>query len=104
VLPAGLLTLLIEALTIMGRFGLSLQAANPHAVVKACTFGLRAHHGYIGVICLLAAICLRDKLALRNVLWVVGAALLLSDLAHHFLVLWLITGHHEFYFVYPELD
>ena len=104
VLPAGVLTLAIEALTLLGRFALGLQAANPHAVVKACTFGLRIHHGYIGVICLLAAICLRKRLALRDIALAAGAALVLSDLAHHFLVLWPITGHHEFYFVYPKLD
>mgnify|MGYP000605791933 CR=1 FL=1 len=102
-MSAGLLTLLIEALTIAGRFGLGLQAANPHFVVKACTFGLRVHHSYLGVICLLAAICLRKKLALRDLALALGGALLVSDLAHHFLVLWPITGHHEFYFVYPEL-
>lgn len=35
--------------------------------------------------------------------WVlrVGAALILSDLAHHFLVLWPIAGDPHFDWVYP---
>ena len=33
---------------------------------------------------------------------IVGLALIKSDLIHHFLVLWPITGRHEFDLVYPE--
>ena len=103
VLLVVVLSLLIELLTAAMRFGLGSQAASPSDLVKTCTLGLRVHHLYLGAVCLLLAVALRRRLAMRNLLVVIGAALVLSDLAHHFLVLWPITGHHEFYFVYPEL-
>ena len=43
--------------------------------------------------------------ALRSWMLRVGAALLLSDVTHHFLVIWPITGHHDFDVTYPgEID
>ncbi len=98
------LGLLIEALTAIMRFGFGLEAASPSDLVQACTLGLRVHHCYTGLVCLLLAAVLPRRPELRNVLVVVGASLVLSDLVHHFFVLWPITGHHEFYFVYPHLD
>jgi hypothetical protein len=37
----------------------------------------------------------------RRRLLVAGAALALSDLVHHFVVLWLVVGDPEFHLVYP---
>ena len=40
--------------------------------------------------------------AARNATLLLGAALFLSDMVHHFLVLWPVTGSPQFDLVYPE--
>ena len=95
------LTALFEAVTCLFRFGLGLQSTKDTGFLKTLTFGLRIHHGYIGVL-MLGVAGLMPANNLRA--WVVriGAALVLSDLAHHFLVLWPITGDPHFDLVYPS--
>jgi hypothetical protein len=95
-----LLTVAIEIVTCLLRFSLNLKATRDTAAMGQLTFGLRIHHGYVGV----ALIVLGFLLARGPVLtWtlVIGAALLFSDLIHHFLVLWPLTGSPEFDFFYP---
>jgi hypothetical protein len=90
----------IELITDLARFGLNLQATRDTGVLAHLTFGLRIHHGYLGLLlCMLA--WLRPGLW-RNLALVLGAALLTSDLAHHFAVLWPITGSPQFDLVYPQ--
>ncbi|MBI1832228.1 MAG: hypothetical protein HYR84_12355 [Planctomycetes bacterium] len=95
-----LLAIIIEAVTIAFRFGLNLQSTRDTAALGAFTLGLRVHHGYIGVFLVPLAWCFPT--GLRHLLWIIAIGLIVSDLAHHFLVLWPITGSPQFDFVYPD--
>jgi hypothetical protein len=92
----------IEALTLVLRFGSSLESTQDTVWLAALTGGLRIHHGYIGMFCLMGATLAWDRLR-RTSPWavVLGLALLVSDLVHHFLVLWPITGSPQFDLIYP---
>jgi hypothetical protein len=92
-------TLLIEAITCLLRFGLRLQSTRDTASMARFTFGLRIHHGYLGVCFVVAGLFLRAS-RWKDVLVIVGGALALSDLIHHFLVLWPITGSPQFDWLY----
>lgn len=94
------LAIAIEAATIGLRFGLRLESTRDTAMIGTMTLGLRIHHGYIGVFFVVLGWCF--PLGLRHALWVVGIGLILSDLAHHLLVLWPITGDPQFDLVYPQ--
>ncbi len=96
-----LLTLIIETITVVFRFGLGLQATHDTLVFSAITFGYRIHHGYIGAAIVLLALAWPLRMIVRDWAIVIGLALLLSDVAHHFLVLWPVTGNPEFYIRYP---
>jgi hypothetical protein len=91
---------LIEAATVVLRFGLDLQATRDTGTIGAYTFGLRIHHGYIGVLIAAIACCFRRP-SIRNFLLVPAIGLFLSDMFHHFLVLWPLTGSPQFHWVYP---
>ena len=92
----------IEALTLILRFGFSLQSTQDTTWLAAFTGGLRIHHGYLGMLCLMGATLAWDRLR-RTSPWavVLGLGLLVSDLVHHFLVLWPITGSPQFDLIYP---
>lgn len=94
------LTVFIEALTAAGRFLGGFQACRDTAFVAAITGGIRIHHCYVGAALLALAAALAPSPG-RRALLCVGSALVLSDLAHHFFVLWPATGHPEFHLVYP---
>jgi hypothetical protein len=96
-----LLALAIEIATIVLRFGFGLKATESTGFLASFTGGLRIHHGYAGAALLIAGLALVDP-SLRKGVFVLGIGLLVSDLAHHFLVLWPLTGHHEFFFRYPK--
>jgi hypothetical protein len=96
------LTVLFETITAVLRFHLGLQSTRTTRPVGRLTFGLRVHHGYVGLVLLwLAPLLSRWP---RLVRWAVrvGIALIVSDLVHHFLVLWPLTGDPSFDFVYPD--
>ena len=95
------LTVAIEAITCVLRFGSGLESTKDTTVVGAYTFGIRIHHGYIGLLVLAAWWLTPARVAWRPWLLRAGAALFLSDMIHHFLVLWPITGHHDFDLTYP---
>jgi len=100
-LLAGLaLGVVIELVTVVARFGLGLKSTQSTGFLSTFTLGLRIHHGYLGVLMLLAAWPVRRP-EFRRWLVVVGLALVVSDLLHHFAVLWPITGSPEFDLVYP---
>lgn len=103
VLYAAAITVLIEAVTVLFRFGLHLESTRDTAsTVGRLTGGIRIHHGYFGAVAVLIAVAaLRRWPAAGRWLLVVGLALLCSDLVHHFLVLWPIVGSPEFHLVYP---
>lgn len=95
------LALVLEGLTLLSRFGLGLQSTRDTAFIGALTFGVRIHHGYIGAALLLVGWRLGSKPLWRSLLLIVGGGLLLSDLVHHFAVLWPITGSPQFDLTYP---
>ncbi len=95
------LAVVIELITMAFRFGLDLQSTRDTTFVSKLTFGLRIHHGYVGVVMILVALWISARSGPRNLLYVVGIALIVSDLLHHFAVLWPITGSPEFDLVYP---
>lgn len=99
-----LLTVLIEGVTCLFRFGLKLESTRDTASwVAPLTFGLRIHHGYVGFLLCLVAMVLAKEENLRRAALLVGLPLVLSDLIHHFIVLWLVTGDPQFDLWYPTL-
>jgi len=97
-----ILALAIEFFTIWCRFGLGLEATRDTAAIRVFTFGLRLHHGYIGVIlALIAWWFLRQDPGVRNIVLMISFGLVVSDLIHHFLVLWPVTGSPEIDLFYP---
>ena len=104
-----LLTLLIESVTLLFRFGFGLEATRDTASsVGRLTFGLRIHHGYIGLLLLPVAAYLRSRFPFSpwpSRLLALGGAMALSDFIHHFLVLWPVTGSPQFDLWYaPQPD
>ena len=90
----------IEALTCVLRFGFELESHVHTSAMAPFTFGLRVHHGYWGILLLVIAAFVKKRRAFRNALLVLGLGLFVSDVVHHFLVLWPITGSPEFYLMY----
>jgi len=101
---ASLLALVFELVTVVLRFGCGLRAGAVTAPVGKLTGGLRIHHAYVGVL-ISALVVLAGKL-LTDTAFVCGLAsglgLVASDLAHHFIVLWAVTGSHEFHIFYEQ--
>ena len=96
------LTLLIEHITIFLRFGLHIKSSSLTAsVIGKWTFGIRIHHGYIGILLILIAMFFQAPFVSQWLL-ITGMSLFLSDVIHHFLVLWPITGRPEFDLFYPK--
>jgi hypothetical protein len=92
--------LVVEAATCLFRFGLDLQSTRDTALIARLTFGLRIHHGYVGL--LLVLLSLLQPGLWRNVALMVGLSFIVSDFIHHFLVLWPITGSPQFDLTYPR--
>lgn len=96
------LTFLMEAFTVLMRFGYQLESTrDTRSLIGPLTFGIRIHHCYLGLVllCFAAALVwgIRKPLTrLALILGVCGASLLFSDLVHHFLVLWPLTGSPQF--------
>lgn len=97
-----LLTFLFEAITVIGRFVLRLKANRFMAWLGDFTFGYRVHHSYWGVVLLIVLLLLPLPDAYHQMGVAIGWALILSDLIHHFLVLWPIVGRHEFYIKFSD--
>ncbi|MFG0248827.1 MAG: hypothetical protein ACF8OB_08065 [Phycisphaeraceae bacterium JB051] len=96
------LTFLFELLTVILRFGFALESSRHTAsTVGVLTMGIRIHHGYIGFLMLIAAWFFKSKPMLFTWILITGIALFASDMIHHFLVLWPITGSPQFHLVYP---
>jgi hypothetical protein len=95
-----LLTIVLETITCAFRFGLDLQATRDTRVVAKYTKRVRIHHVYLGVAVLGLGLAL-PPIGVQAAL-IIGGALALSDLIHHFFVLWPLTGSHEFDLRYPK--
>jgi hypothetical protein len=96
-----LLALLIEAVTALLRFGLGMRAADYEHLLTRPTFGIRMHHGYLGLAFLAAGVLMSVVPRFRINLWrsgllILGIGLLISDALHHLVVLKLATGGTEF--------
>ena len=100
------LSLLMEGITCVLRFGLGMESTRDTAsTVGRLTGGIRIHHGYVGVLAVLGARCCHPQQRNRRRVWwmqVIGWSLIWSDLMHHFLVLWPLTGSPHFDLVYHQ--
>jgi hypothetical protein len=102
VLSVGVLAaLLVEGATIALRFGFGWTSPEKTGALARFTRGWRVHHLYPGLALLVLAAILPLPAALRNLAWMSGIMLALSDALHHFVVLWPFTGRHEFDLRYP---
>ena len=90
------LTILIEGGVAILRFVFGLEATRDTERMSLLFDGLRIHHGYIGVLMLVLAGIFREFRGFRNLMLLIGGALILSDLFHHFVILWPITGSPHF--------
>jgi hypothetical protein len=99
-----IITVLIEGVTILFRFGFNLQSTRDTAsTIGLLTGGIRIHHGYIGILMVIISIVFLKKLILfYDWFLIIGISLICSDIIHHFIVLWIITGNHEFHLFYPN--
>jgi hypothetical protein len=97
------LTAAIELLTCVLRFGAGLESTRDTAsTIGVLTLGLRIHHSYIGLAITVAAFFFyRSRPLIGRYAMIVGLALLFSDLIHHFLVMYPITGSPHFHLWYP---
>ena len=98
---AGWLTFAVELLTVFFRFGLGLRSGARPSRIGRLTRGVRIHHGYIGVALLAGAALFGSASVAGTALFFAGIALAFSDMIHHFLVLWPLTGAPEFHLRYP---
>ena len=100
--PTLAIAALLEAATAFLRFGLGLQATRDTAsTVGRLTFGIRIHHGMVGLALLLVSPIITDEVWKRRMI-VLGGALAISDLVHHFVILWAATGSPQFDLLYPR--
>lgn len=103
VLPGLALAVALEALTLLLRFGARLESSRDTAsTIGVLTFGIRIHHGYLGLLALgVGWLLCRRAPGWARWLLIAGIGLVLSDAIHHFLVLWPILGDPQFHLVYP---
>jgi hypothetical protein len=90
----------IEAATCLLRFSLQWEATRDTGFLGGWTFGLRIHHCYLGMVLVIVGAVFARGLALNWTL-VFGTAVVLSDLVHHFAILWPLTGEPQFDLFYP---
>ncbi|MFT7619663.1 MAG: hypothetical protein ACI97A_003319 [Planctomycetota bacterium] len=86
------LTILFETATCVLRFGFDFETTRDTAFLSLLTFGFRIHHSYVGVLTVLLSLYVRRGHMVQTWAWRLGWALVASDLIHHFLVLWPLTG------------
>ena len=96
------LTILMESITCLFRFGFGLESTRDTAFIGQLTYGWRIHHGYVGLVVAILACLWPEGHGLRHWCLRIGWSLVASDLIHHFLVLWPITGDPQFHIRYPR--
>ena len=88
-------TVVIEMICLILRFAFGLESTRDTAsTIGVMTLGLRIHHGYVGAVMIVLGLFLLPRWNRAAI--ILGSALLASDLIHHFLVLWPITGSPQF--------
>ena len=100
VLHGLLLALFFAAITAVLRIGGNLSMQRNTQWVAQMTFGVRIHHGYVGLLLLILAAVRPWRRDRRKQMCLMGIALVVSDALHHFVVLWIFTGAPEFNFLY----
>lgn len=98
-----LATLIFEIFTVILRFCFGYTADTDLAFLGFLTGGYRIHHLYVGVVTCAIPFLITINPFLNDVLLVIGTGLIVSDLVHHYLVLWPITGSPEFHIEYPDV-
>ena len=89
ILYAVAMTFCFELLTVVLRFGFSMESTRDTAsTVGMLTMGLRIHHGYIGLAMIALSLLFRTNRLIANWMLIAGIALFASDMIHHFMVLW----------------
>ena len=92
----------MEVITLILRFGLKLEASlHTTSIIKKLSCGIRIHHGYLGMLLVVVSLFLQNP-SMSKYIFIIGMALFLSDMIHHFLILWLIKGNPEFHLFYPK--
>jgi hypothetical protein len=91
-----------EILTCVLRFGFALESTRDTASsIGRLTMGMRIHHSYIGIACVGLAFWLEQRFPKSSFhLLAIGIGLFISDMIHHFVVLWIITGNPQFDLLY----
>ena len=96
-------TIIIELITLLFRYGFSLDATTHTQAMGAFTFGIRIHHLYLGILLLIVYPFMKKlNKTLRTYFLAFGLSLVLSDAIHHFAVLWPLEGSPHFDLVYPR--
>ena len=95
------LTLAMELVSILARFVFHFRSTRDTRFLRQLTLGVRIHHGFPGVVLLPIALVLGPGYW-RSWCLRIGLALIFSDLMHHFLILWPLTGATDFDLVYPD--
>lgn len=94
-------TIVIEALTILFRYGFNMESTrDTRDLISPFTFGIRIHHGYIGLLILISGKFFLKQKHLAYWAEIAGFSLFFSDLIHHFIVLWTIEGNPYFDLTY----
>jgi len=93
---------IIEAVTLFFRFGLRLQSTRDTRWLARWTGGIRIHHGYVGAVAIGPFLLAPLAPVVADIGVIIAGALILSDLAHHFLVLWPLTGSPQFDLTYES--
>jgi hypothetical protein len=93
-------SVIIEAVTVLARFALDFQITRDTGFLAQLTFGMRIHHGYMGLALLPFSLLFQNP-GVRKLVVIIAIGLVLSDLFHHFLVLWPLTGSPQFDLFYP---
>lgn len=84
-----LLTIIIEITTISGR--IFFGSARENYKKSKFRYKIRIHHGYFGLILIGIYFLIRS-----DILLIIGLALLISDVIHHFIILPLWIKRTEF--------
>ncbi|MEL6108869.1 MAG: hypothetical protein AAFU85_22910 [Planctomycetota bacterium] len=100
-----IVTVIVELACIVFRFGFGLSSSTATAsTIGVLTLGYRIHHGYVGLLmAMLGNLWAKERFDLGWLILAVGTGLVLSDLIHHFAVLWPLTGSPQFDLRYPDI-